>query len=186
MTNRDNNCKNSDNTNFGNGRGQSRTAELTQLSLLTAAALILYIVESRLPAPVPIPGVKLGLANIITVVAVYRFRPGQVTALVVVRLLLGSFFAGSMSALMFSGAGALLCLVGMTVLRRVLTEKYIPLCSVLGAILHNIGQIVVAIGVMRDIKVVAYLPVLLVTGCIAGLFTGLCARAVEKRIPKKC
>ena len=186
MKNRDNNCKNSENTYSGNGSRQSRTAELTQLSLLTAAALILYIIESRLPAPVPIPGVKLGLANIITVVAVYRFRPGQVTALVAVRLLLGSFFAGSMSALMFSGAGALLCLAGMVILGRILPIKYLPLCSVLGAILHNIGQIAVAIGVMRDIKVVAYLPVLLVTGCIAGLFTGLCARAVERRIPKKC
>lgn len=165
---------------------RSRTTELTQLSLLTAAALILYIVESRLPAPVPIPGVKLGLANIITVVAVYWFRPGQVTALVAVRLLLGSFFAGSMSALMFSGAGALLCLAGMLILRKVLSEKYIPLCSVLGAILHNVGQIMVAISVMKDIKVVAYLPILLVTGSVAGFFTGLCARAVERRIPKKC
>lgn len=186
MKNRDNNCKNSENTYSGNESRKSRTAELTQLSLLTAAALILYIVESWLPVPVPIPGVKLGLANIITVVAVYRFRPGQVTALVAVRLLLGSFFAGSMSALMFSGAGALLCLAGMFFLSKVLTEKYIPLCSVLGAILHNIGQITVAIGVMRDIKVVVYLPILLVTGCIAGVFTGLCARAVERRIPKKC
>lgn len=167
-------------------RNKNRTTKLTQLSLLTSVALILYIVESRLPAPVPIPGVKLGLANIITVVAVYRFRPGEVTALVVVRLLLGSFFAGSMSALLFSGAGALLCLAGMVILGKILPINYIPLCSVLGAVLHNIGQIVVAIGVMKDVKVVAYLPILLVTGCIAGLFTGLCARAVERRIPKKC
>ena len=161
------------------------TRKMTELSLLTAVALILYVVESWFPTPVPIPGVKLGLANIITVVSVYRFRPGEVTALVVVRLLLGSFFAGNMSALLFSGAGALLCLMGMLILHKILPEKYIPLCSVLGAILHNIGQILVAICVMRDVRVVAYLPILLVTGCIAGLFTGLCARAVVHRIPKK-
>lgn len=160
--------------------------KLTVLSFLTAVALILYVVESWLPAPVPIPGVKLGLANIITVTAIYRFRPGEVAALVVARLLLGSLFAGNMSALMFSGAGAMLCLAGMLVVKNILSEKYIPLCSVLGAIFHNIGQIAVAVGVMRDVKVLAYLPVLLVTGCIAGLFTGMCARAVEKRIPKKC
>lgn len=159
--------------------------KMTELSLLTAVALILYVVESWLPTPVPIPGVKLGLANIITVVCVYRFRPGEVTALVAVRLLLGSIFAGNMSAILFSGAGALLCLVGMLILKRVLPEKYIPLCSVLGAILHNIGQILVAIWVMKDVRVVVYLPILLVSGCIAGLFTGLCARAVGRRIPKK-
>ena len=160
--------------------------KMTELSLLTAVALILYVVESWLPMPVPIPGVKLGLANIITVVCVYRFRPGEVTALVVARLLLGSFFAGTMSALLFSGAGALLCLMGMLFLKKILPEKYISLCSVLGAILHNIGQILVAIYVMQDVRVVVYLPVLLVTGCIAGLFTGLCAKAVGLRIPKKC
>ena len=158
---------------------------MTELSLLTATALILYVVESWLPAPVPVPGVKLGLANIITVAAVYRFRPGEVTAMVAVRLLLGSFFAGNMSALMFSGAGALLCLAGMLCLKNILPPKYIPLCSVLGAILHNIGQIAVAVWVMKDVKVLAYLPILLAAGCIAGLFTGLCARAVEERIPKK-
>lgn len=186
MTSRYKNSRNSRNIDSRGNGNRNRTIQLTQLSLLTAAALILYIVESRLPAPVPIPGVKLGLANIITVVAVYRFRPGEVMALVAVRLILGSFFAGSMSALMFSAAGALLCLVGMLFLRKILSVRYIPLCSVLGAVLHNIGQIVVAIGVMRDVKVVAYLPILLVTGCIAGLFTGVCARAVESRIPKKC
>lgn len=159
---------------------------LTNLSLLTAVALILYVVESWFPLPVPIPGIKLGLANIITVVAVYRFSPGQVIALVVARLLLGSFFAGSMSALLFSGAGAFLCLAGLLLLKKVLPKDRIPLCSVLGAILHNLGQTLAAVWVMRDVRVFAYLPILLVTGCVAGLFTGLCAGAVEKRIPQKC
>lgn len=159
--------------------------KMTELSLLTAAALILYVVESWLPVPVPIPGVKIGLANIITVVAVYRFRPREVMALVVVRVLLGSIFAGNMSAIMFSAVGAVLCLLGMLCLKKVLSERYIPLCSVLGAILHNLGQSVVAVWVMKDVKILVYLPILTVTGCVAGLFTGVCARAVERRIPKK-
>ncbi len=159
--------------------------KLTELSLFTAVALILYVVESWIPTTVPIPGVKLGLANIVTVTAVYRFAPGEVTALVVVRVLLGSIFAGNLSAMLFSGAGALLCLVGMLLLKKVLSPDYIPLCSVLGAILHNIGQMMVAVWVMEDVRVLAYLPILMVTGCVAGLFTGLCARAVERRIPKK-
>ena len=160
------------------------TNKLTKLSLLTAAACILYIVESWFPIPVPIPGVKLGLANVITVVAVYRFAPWEVMALVIVRLLLGSFFAGSMSALLFSAAGAFLCLAGMLILRRYLSEKHLPICSVWGAILHNIGQMAVAVWVMRDVKVLFYLPILLAIGCVTGLCTGMCAQAVDKRIPK--
>lgn len=157
--------------------------KLTQLSLLTAAALILYVIELRLPSPVPIPGVKLGLANIITVVAVYRFRPHEVFLLVTARVILGALFAGNFSALLFSVCGAFLCLGGMLLVRRVLSERELPLCSVLGAMLHNIGQTAAAVWVMQSASVLAYLPILMVTGCVAGLFTGLCAAAVERRLP---
>lgn len=157
--------------------------KMTQLSLLTAAALILYVIELRLPSPVPIPGVKLGLANIITVVAVYRFRPHEVFLLVAARVILGALFAGNFSALLFSACGAFLCLGGMLPVRRVLSERELPLCSVLGAMLHNIGQTAAAVWVMQSAGVLAYLPILMVTGCVAGLFTGLCAAAVERRLP---
>lgn len=157
--------------------------KLTQLSLLTAAALLLYVIELRLPSPVPIPGVKLGLANIITVVAVYRFQPHEVFMLVAARILLGALFAGNLSTLLFSACGALLCLGGMLLMRRILPEKELVPCSVLGAMLHNIGQTAAAVWVMQSLSVLAYLPVLMVTGGIAGLFTGLCAKAVERRIP---
>ncbi|MDE7252049.1 MAG: Gx transporter family protein [Acetatifactor sp.] len=156
---------------------------MTQLSLLTAAALILYVIELQLPSLVPIPGVKLGLANIITVVAVYRFRPYEAAILVAVRVILGAFFAGNLSALLFSGCGAALCLCGMLLLGRVISVKYIPLCSVLGAMLHNAGQIAAAVWVVQSTSVLVYLPILMVTGGIAGLFTGLCAQAVERRLP---
>lgn len=159
------------------------TKKLTQMSLLAAAALILYVIELRLPEPVPIPGVKLGLANIITVVAVYRFRPGEAALLVAVRVIAGAFFAGNLSAFLFSAGGAVFCLCGMIFISRILPLKYLPLCSILGAMLHNLGQIAVAFGIMRSAGVLAYLPILIVTGCIAGLFTGLCARAVERRLP---
>lgn len=159
------------------------TKKLTQMSLLAAAALILYIIELRLPGPVPIPGVKLGLANIITVVAVYRFRPQETALLVAVRVIAGAFFAGSLSAFLFSASGAVLCLCGMVLIRKRLSLKYLPLCSILGAMLHNLGQMAAALWIMQSVSVLAYLPILMVTGCIAGLFTGLCARAVERRLP---
>ncbi len=159
------------------------TQKLTQLSLLAAAALILYIIELRLPGPVPVPGVKLGLANIITVVAVYRFRPGEAALLVTVRVIAGAFFAGNLSAFLFSASGAVFCLLGMLLIRKILPLKYLPMCSILGAMLHNLGQMAAALWIMGSLSVLAYLPVLMVTGCIAGLFTGLCAKAVEHRLP---
>lgn len=159
------------------------TKKLTQLSLLAAAALILYIIELRLPGPVPVPGVKLGLANIITVVAVYRFPPGETALLVAVRVIAGALFAGSMSAFLFSASGAVFCLCGMILIKKIVPPEYLPVCSILGAMLHNLGQMAAALWIMGSLSVLAYLPVLMVTGCIAGLFTGLCARAVEHRLP---
>lgn len=159
------------------------TKKLTQMSLLAAAALILYIIELRLPGPVPIPGVKLGLANIITVVAVYRFRPGEAALLVAVRVMAGAFFAGNLSAFLFSASGAVFCMCGMIFIRKILPLKYLPMCSILGAMLHNLGQMAAALCIMQSVSVLAYLPILMVTGCIAGLFTGLCAKAVERRLP---
>lgn len=121
-----------------------KVRKLTELAMLTAVALILFVVELQIPNPFPIPGVKLGLANIITVYAVYHYRVREVFLLVVARILLGSFFGGGMMTLMYSMAGGLFCLVGMLLLKRFLSEKYIWICSVLGAIFHNIGQMTVA------------------------------------------
>lgn len=155
---------------------------LTELSLLTAMALIIFIIELRIPNLLPIPGVKLGLANIITVYAVYRFRAGETAMLVLVRILLGAMFSGNMSALLYSAMGAAFCLCGMLLIRRLVPQNYIWLSSVLGAMLHNTGQILAALLVMRTFSVLAYYPVLLVTGSIAGCFTGLSAQYVVGRM----
>lgn len=158
---------------------------LTELSLLTAAALIIFITELRFPDILPIPGVKLGLANIITVYAVFRYAPKETAMLVTARLLLGAMFSGNISALIYSASGAYLCLAGMLAVRNSIPQKYIWLYSVIGAILHNIGQILAAIAVTRTTAVLSYLPVLMVSGCITGLFTGLCAQLLVKRFENR-
>ena len=157
---------------------------LTELALLTALALILFIVELRLPGLVPVPGVKLGLANIITVYAVYHYKASETAMLVVCRVFLGAFFGGSMLTLLYSLAGALLCLAGMLLLKRVIPEKQIWLCSAFGAVLHNIGQLAVACAVAGT-GMLAYFPFLLTAGCIAGAFTGGCAQLVLLRSRKE-
>lgn len=158
-----------------------KTKKLTELALLTTVALIIFIVELRIPNPIPIPGVKLGLANIITVYAVYHYRAKEVTMVVLGRILMGAIFGGNLMALAYSIAGGMLCLTGMLLLKNVIPERHIWLCSVFGAVLHNVGQIGVAVCVTGSAAVIAYLPFLLVSGCMAGAFTGGCAQLVLKR-----
>ena len=155
---------------------------LTELALLTALALIIFVIELRIADLVPIPGVKLGLANIITVYAVFRYQPGETALVVLMRIVLGAVFAGRISALLYSSAGAVLCLLGMLAVRRAVSGKHIWLCSVLGAVLHNTGQIMAAL--MRTAVVFSYFPVLVFTGCIAGAFTGMCAQILVVRLEK--
>ena len=97
-----------------------KTKRLTELAMLTAVALIIFVIELQIPNPFPIPGVKLGLANIITVYAVYHYRPGEVMLIVFVRVFLGALFGGVMSALIYSLAGSVFCLAGMLLLRKVI------------------------------------------------------------------
>lgn len=157
-----------------------KAKKLTELAMLTAVALIIFVVELQIPNPIPIPGVKLGLANIITVYAIYRYRVREVLLVVLCRTILGSIFGGNMMALFYSLAGGLLCLVGMLLFKRILSQKHIWLCSVFGAVFHNIGQVAAAC-LIAGWGMLVYLPFLLLSGCLAGAFTGGCAQLVIRR-----
>lgn len=160
----------------------ARVRRLTELSVLTAVALIIFVIELQIPNPFPIPGIKPGLSNIITVYAVYHYRAHEVAAVVAVRLVLGAVFSGNFMALIYSTSGAALCLIGMLLLRRWIDEKHLWSASVLGAVLHNTGQMAAALIVMQTPQLMLYYPFLLVSGCLAGLFTGLCAQFVTLRL----
>ena len=159
-----------------------KAKRIAELSVLTAVSLIIFIVELQIPNPFPIPGIKLGLANIITVFAVYHYKAYEVAMIVTVRLLLGSVFSGNFTALIYSASGAFLCLLGMLLLKRIIDEKHIWIASVFGAVLHNTGQMIAAVIVTQTVEIVAYYPFLLVSGCLAGAFTGLCAQLIMPRI----
>lgn len=156
------------------------TKKLTYMAMLTTISLIIFIVELRIPTLAPIPGMKLGLANIITVYAVYTLSAKETGMILFGRILLGSMFSGNISALIYSISGAVLCLLGMLILRKMIGKEQLWLCSIFGAIFHNIGQTAAAVFVMKTTAVIAYLPFLLVSGCIAGLFTGLCATFIVR------
>ena len=159
--------------------------KLARLALLTALALIIFIIELRIDI-IPIPGAKLGLANIITVYAVYKYSAKETAMIVFARVILGAVFGGNISAIMYSMAGAVFCLTGMLLVKRIVPLKFIWLSSIIGAILHNTGQIIVAIIVMRSLAVISVYPFLIITGCIAGAFTGLCAHfLISRKLPEK-
>lgn len=161
-----------------------KVRRLTELAVLTAVSLIIFVIELQIPNPFPIPGIKLGLANIITVYAVYHYRAAEVAAVVTVRLLLGSLFSGNFMALIYSASGALLCLIGMLLLKRIIDERHLWLSSVLGAVLHNTGQTAAALIMLRTPQLLLYYPFLIVSGCLAGAFTGLCAQLVTGRLKR--
>lgn len=157
------------------------TKRLTKLSLLTAIALIISMVELRLPNVCPIQGIKLGLSNIVTVYMVYQFKPNEVVMVLFARIVLSSTFSGNVPSLLYSMAGGTLCLVGMLLLKHIIPQRYIFISSILGAILHNTGQIVMAVILMGSFSVIAYYPILVLSGCIAGFFTGISAQYLVRR-----
>ena len=156
--------------------------KITKMALLTAVALILFTVEAQIPTLIPIPGVKLGLANIITVYAMFALGPLEALAILLVRVFLGSVFSGAMVTLLYSLGGGLLCWLVMLPLRKMLTVRQIWVCGVIGAMFHNLGQTLVAVLLFRSLTVAVYLPLLMLSGIITGLFTGLCAQLLLNRI----
>jgi heptaprenyl diphosphate synthase len=158
---------------------------LTRAAVLTAVALTIFMVELQIPSVVPIPGVKLGLANIVTVYAMFLLGPADTLAILIVRILLGSIFSGQMMSLIYSLSGGFLCYLVMLIMRKIVTKKQIWVCSVVSAIAHNIGQMAAAILVTSTPSLIIYLPVLMISGVIAGLFTGLSAQFLVNRVDIK-
>lgn len=155
--------------------------KLTQMALLTAIALTIFMVEARIPALVPIPGIKLGLSNIITVFAVFAMGGREAAAILFVRIFLGAVFAGNFSTILYSGAGGL-CAIAVTIaLKRVLTHRQLWVAGALGAIAHSVGQMAAAVAITGTPSLAVYLPVMILCSVITGLFTGLCAQILVNR-----
>ena len=157
---------------------------LTRMALLTAIALTIFMAEAQIPNPIPIPGIKLGLANIVTVYAMFVLGPADTLMILVARVFLGSVFSGQMMTFFYSLSGGLVCYAVMLLLRRVLTQKQIWVCSAIGGAAHNAGQLAAAILIARTPALVVYLPYLLPAGLAAGLFTGLCAQFLTARLSR--
>ena len=161
-----------------------KTRKLTLMALLTAIALTIFVIENQIPAPVPIPGVKLGLANIITLITMKLLGKKEAGAVLLVRILMGAMFAGSPSTLLFSAAGGLLAYLVMCMTVDHFGENQLWIVSALAGLAHNAGQLLACVLVVRTPGVFAYAPILAASGVITGVFTGFAAQYLLKALKK--
>ena len=155
--------------------------KITTLGLLTGVALILFIVEAQIPALVPIPGVKLGLANIVTVFTVFLLGSKTGGAVLSCRIFLGAVFAGNFSTIFYSAAGGILAIAVTIGLKKVVTKNQLWVVGILGAIAHSIGQKVAALVLTGVPAVLLYLPFMVIISIFTGTFTGLTAQVLLNR-----
>lgn len=155
---------------------------ITRLALLTAIALTIFMAEAQLPVVTAVPGIKLGLANIVTVYAMFTMGPGDTLMILCARVFLGAVFSGQMMTLIYSAAGGFLSWCILLLLRKLLDRGQIWLCSPVAGVFHNLGQLLAAAAVMKTWTVLAYLPYLVLAGILAGLFTGVAAQALINRL----
>ena len=149
--------------------------------VFTALALILSYVETLIPFSFGIPGVKLGLANLVVVIALYRLRLSEVFLLSVVRILLSGFLFGNYFSIIYSLAGGLLSLAVMAMMKK--REGYsVKGVSISGGVSHNVGQLLVAAFVVETFSITYYIPVLLLAGMLTGLLIGIVADEMLRRL----
>ena len=157
-----------------------KTKKVAFLGLSIALAMILSFVESQIPPLVAVPGVKVGLPNLVIVYLLYKLGAKEAVTVSIIRVLLVSILFGNVETAFFSVCGAALSLLGMILLKRFFAT---PTVSVVGAVLHNVGQIIAAILWTRTPAIVMYLPVLFISGTIAGVVIGIVAGLLVKRVP---
>lgn len=157
---------------------KSRTVSF---GVFTALALIFSYVETLIPINFGIPGVKLGLANLIIVVGLYKLRLADDYLLSVARVVLAGFLFGNLFSIVYSLAGGILSLTVMALVKR--TGKFdVMAISILGGISHNVGQLLVAALVLENVSIFNYIPVLLVAGLVTGAVIGVVAGEILKRL----
>ena len=160
-----------------------KTKKVAFLGMCIALSMILSFVESQIPPLAAVPGVKMGLPNIVMVFMLYKIGAKETAIVSILRVILVGILFGTPLSMIYSLVGAALSLIGMILLKK--TNLFAPVTvSVAGGILHNIGQIATACIVMETAQIAYYLPVLLISGTIAGILIGLTAAMILKRLDK--
>ncbi len=157
------------------------TKKITTLALTVSLALILSFIESRIPAFVAIPGIKVGLANIAVIFTLYKFGVREAVLVSVIRVLLVSILFGSPVSLIYSISGAVLSLLTMMLLKKLTPLREVTV-SVSGGVMHNVGQICAASFMLETNVVIYYLPFLILSGTVAGVAVGTVSALLIKKV----
>lgn len=154
---------------------------VVHFGVFTALALIFSYVETLIPIPIGIPGIKLGLANLIIVIGLFKFTEKEISLLMVTRVMLAGFMFGNLSMIIYSLAGGICSLIIMLALKKM--DKFsIFGISMAGGVCHNVGQLLVAVLTLESLSIMYYMPILLITGLVTGFVIGLLANEIMKRM----
>lgn len=161
----------------------SRAKKIASLSLLIALALIFSYVEAIIPYNPGIPGVKLGVANIVTIIALYTYGNKDAFIVNIVRVFIAGLLFNGIFGACYAMAGAMVSLIGMIILKKTKLFSVVGV-SMAGGVLHNLGQLLVAAFLISDLKIFFYFPVLMFSGIIAGIAVGIASTVVLARLNK--
>lgn len=157
--------------------------KVAYFGVFTALALIFSYVESLIPIHMGIPGVKLGLANLIIVIALYKMSIKEACILSIVRIVLAGFMFGNLFAILYSLAGGVVSLTIMSILKK--TDKFSVFgVSMAGGVFHNVGQLIMAMIVLESVSIGYYFPVLIISGLVTGFVIGVISNEMLKRLKK--
>lgn len=155
------------------------TKQITQMGMLLSVSLVLGYLESLLPVMVAVPGVKLGIANIVTMLVLYRMGGKQAFFIMLFRVVIAGFLYSGVAGIVYGFMGGIFCIAAMSCLKRIPVFSMLGV-SMAGAIFHNVGQIVTAFLVMDNAAILYYLPVLCISGVLAGFAVGFLSHLVIK------
>lgn len=157
---------------------------MAQVALLAALALIFSYVEALIPYNPGIPGIKLGIANVVTVIALYKFSAKEAAAVSLIRIVIAGLLFTGLFGMLYSLAGAALSLAGMILLKKTGLFSVIGV-SMAAGVLHNMGQLLVAAALIEDLRIFFYYPVLMFSGIIAGILVGIISVFILRAIPAR-
>ncbi len=157
-----------------------KTSRLTLCGVFTAMALVIHFLESLIPPIAPIPGIKIGIANIITLSAIYIIGVKETFWILLIRIILGNIFAGQIMSLIYSLCGGMLCFLVMVSLRKFFDTKTVWALGIVGAMAHNTGQVLCAFLLFGSYSFLYYGVLLCAFSFVSGTFTGLCAGLMIK------
>lgn len=162
---------------------RSRSQVVAHIALMASLALIFSYVEAIIPYNPGIPGVKLGIANIVTVIALYKFGWKDAAAVSLIRIVVAGLLFNGLFGMLYALAGAVVSFAGMLLLKRSGLFS-ITGVSMAGGVLHNLGQLIVAAAIIEDLRIFFYFPVLLFSGIISGIAIGIAATLILRALKK--